>query len=201
MSDESRVIRFLIYAQASFFVCLSAAVVINDAGFSQNRGLSFYGEHWDTAVPFGLGFLLCDYFLLRAGRILTRFSHTRIFDSLLRILAMLLLMILLTPDNLNNVYAWMHIFASTLLFLFELGFAIWLTLRVYHDLFTWFLLAGQLIAGAVAMFSELQATRYLSEGSLFYQVFFGILLVWTIGKLIEQVQNRSNKKTSIGKLV
>lgn len=190
MSDESRAIRYLIYAQAGFFLCLSVAVAINATGFSQNRGLSFYGEHWDTAVPFGLGFLLCDYFLLRAGRILTRFSRTRVFDPLLRILAMLLLMILLTPDNLNNVYAWMHILASALLFLFELGFAVWLTLRIHRDMFTWFLLSGQLIAGAVAMFSELQATRYLSEGSLFYQVFFGILLVWTIGKLIDQLRSR-----------
>ncbi len=194
MSDESRAIRSLIYAQVGFFFCLAVAVVINNAGFAHNRGLSFYGEHWDTAVPFGLGFLVCDFFLLHAGRILTRLGTARVFDSLLRILAMLLLLILLTPDNLNNIYAWLHIIASTVLFLFELGFAVWLTMRVHHDTFTWFLLGGQLIAGGVAMFSVFQATRYLSEGSLFYQVFFGILLVWTISKLIERLQSVTGQK-------
>jgi len=88
-----------------------------DRRLSNNHGLSFYGEHWDTAVPFGAGFIFCDYFLLRAANVLPKSKPPfKTISKLINILTVLLLFILLTPDTLNSFFDWSHIVDSSILF-------------------------------------------------------------------------------------
>ncbi|SRR6266705_161624 len=64
---SSSALRNLVYAQLSFFSFLLGAAVINREGFVDNNGLSYYGEHADTIVPYGLGLLCCAVFVWRAA--------------------------------------------------------------------------------------------------------------------------------------
>ena len=176
----------VILATLSFFALLLVTVIITTQGFKHNRGLSFYGEHWSTAVPYGSGFILCDYFLLRAANALPRKDKTfRLLYIFINILTLLLLSVLLTPDTLNSFFNWSHIIVSSVLFLFELYFAVWLSLNCYRDWIVLALLALQFLAGIFAMLSQFHYVYYLSESSLFFQFFFGILLAYALAKFVQ----------------
>lgn len=165
-------VAYLIYAQLCFFFFLTIAIFITTAGFQNNHGLSFYGEHWDTAVPFGAGFIFCDYFLLRAANVLPKSKPPfKTISKLINILTVLLLFILLTPDTLNSFFDWSHIVDSSILFAFELSFAGWLTFVWYRDNVIWLLLSLQFIAAILAMLSQFHVIYYLSEGILFSRCF------------------------------
>ncbi len=178
----------IILAQISFFLLLTLTVFITTKGFSNNRGLSFYGEHWSTAVTYGSGFILCDYFLLRAAIALPKdkvvFKRLAI---LINILTVLLLGVLLTPDTLNTFFNWSHIATSTVLFLFELGFGAWLVTLIYKDWIGIGLLFLQFMAGIFALLSQFHIVYYLSEGSLFFQFFFSVLMVYAVASLLKRL--------------
>lgn len=188
---QNKAIANLVYAQFSFFFFLIIAISITTAGFQNNHGLSFYGEHLSTAFPFAAAFITCDYFLLRAADALpsNQPPHQTI-ARLIRILTVLLLFILLTPDTVNSFFDWSHIIDSSALFLFELSFSIWLTIYWYQDKLTWLLLLAQFLAGVLAMLSQLHLIYYLSEGILFFQLFFGLLLIHSVSKLLNPINSR-----------
>jgi hypothetical protein len=176
----------IVLAQVSFFLLLTLTIFITTKGFKDNRGLSFYGEHWSTAVPYGSGFILCDYFLLRAANALpnNKLVFRRLY-VLINILTVMLLGVLLTPDTLNSFFNWSHITASTILFLFELGVGTWLVMQTSKYKIGIGLLGLQFLAGIFAMLSQFHIVYYLSEGSLFFQLFFGALLIYTTTKLLD----------------
>src|SRR6266699_4090815 len=112
--------RNLVYAQIAFFGFLLLCVAITDAGLAHNHGFSFYGSHPSTLVPYALGFVTCSWLLARAATQLDREggeSKTRLALGL-RIVVLLLLFDLLTPDTVNSAFYDAHIAASVLLFLF-----------------------------------------------------------------------------------
>jgi hypothetical protein len=171
------VVRNLVYAQLSFFGFLAVCFLISGEGFESNHGLSYYGEHRGTFVPYGLGFVLCSVFLLRAAAQVPGTAVGRRLAVALRVLVVLLLLDLLTPDTIDSYFYWAHVIVSALLFLFELGLAAWLVGIGCRSRPVVTLLAVQFGAGLIAMFSQLHVIAFLSVGILLFQVSFALLLV------------------------
>jgi hypothetical protein len=168
-------VRDLVLAQISFFGCLLVAALMTDEGFTDNHGPSYYGEHVLTAVPFGLGLVLCALFTWRAS------AHAdEPLARSLRALAVLFLLDLVTPDTVDSAFYWAHVAVSVALFLLELGIAAAIV-RAWPSRLLVALLAAQFAAGLVAMFSQLHAIALLSEGIVAYQLAFGLLLVVAAG--------------------
>jgi hypothetical protein len=151
--------RLLLWGQASFFAGLFASIAITRDGFTDNHGLSFYGENGRTFFPYAAGVLCCAWFVWRAG---------------LRAIASLLAINLAFPSNLGTVFYWVHVSSSAALFLVELAVAVELVRR-RRALAP--LLALQLAAGLTAMFSQLHAIALLSWGIVGYQLAFSALIV------------------------
>ena len=128
--------------------------------------------------------MFCDYFLLRVANALPKVQPYKKISLLINILTVLLLLILLTPDTLNSLFNWSHIADSSILFVFELSFASWLVICLYHDKVLLLLLVAQFFTAVLAMLSQFHVIYYLSEGILFFQLFFGILLTRSISKLL-----------------
>jgi len=186
MAIQPPAVRSLVYAQAGFFGFLLLAIAINPAVFSANHGLSFLGEHVKSAIPFGLGILTCDYFLLQTADQLKRLKRPlNDLAPALQVLAVLFLLIFLTPDTVDSVFDWSHVIVSFVLFLYELCLTGWLVFlwRRGDNLsrFLWLLL---LAAGLVTMFSQFHFIYYLSEGILFFQIIFSLLLVRLVALLV-----------------
>lgn len=193
---KRKIVKYLLFAQASFFLCLLISIFITTKGFSDNRGLSYYGEHLDTLIPFALGFCLCDFFLLKVARLLPELNkQLAVFTVPLQVLSILLISIVLTPDNLNSLFNVLHIIASSALFLFELLFSIWLIIRWHKSATSWLLLIAQFTAGIIAAMSEFQVTHFLSESSLFYQLFFSSLLIWVMFNITNSISHEAKQPT------
>jgi len=194
---RKRVVANLVAAQVSFFFFLLIAVFMTTGAFQRNHGLSFYGEHWSTAVPYGSGFVVCCYFLVNAASLLPKSDRRlRTLSVLLRVLAALMLSVLLTPDTVNSVFNLSHTIASAVLFLYELSFATWLALRCYGDRVIWLLIALQLAAAVLAMLSDVHVVPYLSEGILFFQLLFSTLLNYSVSRFLRGLLPETTVTTS-----
>lgn len=181
------VVTNLILAEVGFFSFLMVAVVITTAAFQRNHGLSFYGEHWRTAVPYGAGFVLCDYFLITAASLLPRdVGELRHLAWWLRVLALLLLAVLLTPDTVNSAFNDGHTVASAVLFVYELSFAGLLTYKGGLSVATGVFLVLEATSAVLATLSDLHLVYYLSEGILVFQLVFSTHLAYGVNRWLRR---------------
>jgi len=174
--------RQLVYAQAAFLAGLVACVLVTGEGFTDNHGLSFYGEHLDTLAPYAAGTLCCAWFLWRAAAALAG----AVADGL-RAASALLVVDLLSPPNLGTLLFWVHVASGSLLFLVELALAALLVVRAQRPGLV-ALLGAQLLAGFTAMFSQLHVVPLLSWGILLYQLAFGALAIAALRERAADVQ-------------
>ncbi len=176
--------RYLLLAQVGFFLSLAVCVVVEPAGLNDNHGWSFYEGRRETVVPYALGILCGVVLILYASAIVERSpSAPAGLATGLRLFAGFLFLDLATPDTLNSFFYWAHDLASAALFLYQLGFAIWLVRFVWRTRAGAILVGVQFVGGLVAMFSQLQLIPLLGLGILIFQVSFGALLVCATARL------------------
>ena len=176
--------RYLLLAQVGFFLSLAVCVVIRPEGLNDNHGWSFYEGRRDTVVPYAIGMLCAILLTLYASALVQRSSTApRGLATGLRLLALFLLLNLATPDTVSAFFYWAHDLTSALLFLYQLGFAIWLVRSVWRTNVGVALVGIQFVGGLVAMFSQLQLIPLLGLGILVFQVSFGALLVCATARL------------------
>jgi len=178
--------RQLLLGQLGFFACLSVCVAIDRAGLNDNHGWSYYGGRSETFLPYMLGFLVLILLLGRSARLLELTGAPQLAGAL-RLLALLLLLDLATPDTVNGFFYWAHNVASTLLFLFEFCFGIVLVATAVPSVFGAALFAVQLAGGLIAMCSQLQVLPILGVGILLFQASFGVLLVVATARVARAV--------------
>jgi hypothetical protein len=184
--------RYLLWAQVGFFLSLALCVLIEPEGLNDNHGWSFYESRRETFVPYALG-VLCGILLIAyASTLLERSAAPRELATGLRLLALFLFFDLATPDTVNSFFFWAHDLASTLLFLFQLGFAIWLVRSVWRTRAGVVLVVVQFVGGLVAMFSQLQLIPLLGLGILVFQLSFGVLLVCATAPLHSAVSDSAS---------
>jgi hypothetical protein len=162
--------RLLVWAQLAFWAGIAVCFAVSGGGLSHNHGFSVYGGQASTAVPWATGFLAACALIWRASTL----AYTRE----LRLLVTLMLLLLLTPDTLNQVFYVAHIVASVALFLYQAILGLWLA----RDAELRALYAVQIAGGIVAGLSELQWIGLLSPGILAFQVAFGVLLVLAVDR-------------------
>lgn len=104
----------------------------------------------------------------------------------MNLLALILLLVLLTPNTVNSFFNWGHNIASSVLFLYELSFSTWLARMCFADRLIWTLIALQLMAGLLSMLSNFHVVFYLSEGTLAFQFVFSIVLIYAVYKFFGQ---------------
>lgn len=179
--------RQLLLGQLGFFACLSVCVAIDRAGLNDNHGWSYYGGRYETFLPYMLGFLVLILLLGRSARLLELAGAPQLAGAL-RLLALLLLLDLATPDTVNGFFYWAHNVASTLLFLFEFCLGIVLVATAVPSLFGAALFVIQLAGGLIAMFSQLQVLPILGIGILLFQVSFCVLLVVATARVARAAQ-------------
>jgi hypothetical protein len=183
----SRPARYLLFAQVGFFLSLVVCMVIDPTGLGDNHGWSYYEGRDETFFPYLLGFFGCVLMIVYAAVLLERSPAPAGLSRGLRLLSFFLFLDIATPDTVNVVFWWAHDVASTLLFLFELGFAVWLVRTVSATRLNLGLLVLQFISGVVAMFSQLQVISQLGVGILLFQVSFGVMLVVTTARIPDGV--------------
>lgn len=169
--------RVLLLAQLGFVAFLSLCAAIDPTGLEDNHGWSYYEGRGDTVVPYLLAFATFIALVLYAAALLQGSSAPAGFVTGLRMLPLFLIADLTTLDTVNAFFYWAHDVTSALLFLYELGFAIWIVAVMAPRRLGIGLLAAQFLGGLVAMFSQLHAIPLLGFGILVFQLGFGLVLV------------------------
>jgi hypothetical protein len=169
--------RVLLLAQLGFVAFLSLCAVIDPTGLEDNHGWSYYEGRDETLVPYLLAFAAFVSLVVYATVLLQGSSAPSGFVTGLRLLPLFLILNLATPDTVNAFFYWAHDVTSALLFLYELGFAIWIVAVMAPRRLGVGLLVAQFAGGLVAMFSQLHALPLLGFGILVFQLGFGLLLV------------------------
>lgn len=184
----SRVARLLLSAQALFFLALGVCVTIDAHGLGDNHGWSYYEGRADTAAPYVIGFL-GSIALIAYAAVVARRADARGLAWGLAGLALVLALDVATPDTVNVFFYWAHDVASAVLFVYQLGLALWLVRTLLPTRFGVALVATQLVGGIVAMFSQFGLVSQLGLGILLFQLTFGTLLVTATFELPEALED------------
>jgi len=171
----------IVLGQFSFLVFLSVSVALHP-GFVfkvEEGGISNYGIHLKTVIPYSLAFLLCSYFSYRAAR-LYRSSDaiTQRLRYLLYVYSGLLLVTLLSTYGykLNVGLKDAHIAIGVAAITFELVASVWIYIQLRGAWDTVFVVL-QVAGSAVAGLTVLGALHLLFLGQALADVGFALLLI------------------------
>ena len=179
-------VRYLIYGQIGFFVCISIAILLAPSGLHANHGLSFYGVTWPTTVLYAIGFFLIGYFSAKATKYFASDSvEHKVITKILRLVPWLLFAIYVTPYSVGQWMDDIHSAFGSTLFVLELGLAIWLAFFVLRDRILKFLTITQFAGGLVSFFSLLGFMSLLIQGQIVFQLAFGVLIIRAVAALSE----------------
>jgi hypothetical protein len=142
-------------------------------------GVSNYGTHLLTIVPYTLAFLFCALFTAQAGQLLPRSpGPVRTVKRSLYVLAILLCFIPVStyPYRINHFWAQIHDRIFMVLVGFELLLAIYLVVKIYRNWSTYLTLAIQ-ISGAILLALNLGGLHVLFIAQQVAGAGFGLLLI------------------------
>jgi hypothetical protein len=170
--------RFVVCGQVCFVAMMGCCLAIHPSRVAVKRGLSYYGTHLDTIVPYSVGFILCAAFTaLAVSRMQRDALHVRRLRAFLIVILTLLVAILFTPYSVDLIFDWLHIGLSAFLFGVTIVAGIWLALRVVGGLVGHGLLGAQVAGGGLSLAAQLGALDYMIPSQFLFQTAFSILLV------------------------
>jgi hypothetical protein len=171
-------VRYLALAQLWFLVLILVCFALQPQALTANDGLSYFGVHWQTIIPFGLACTLAGFFTLRAADTLPPARWPLgLVAQVLRVSGLLLAGILFTPYSIGPIFDSIHRLFGTVLFLSQLGLAGWLSLRGRLSVFNALLLLLQFTGGVLAYLSLNDWLPFEVLGQLLFQAAFGLLII------------------------
>jgi hypothetical protein len=181
---DNRVAKYLILSQLVLLIFLIVCTALLPGFlFSHNEGgMSNYGVHAKTIVPYTLGFLLCSICIGQAARLLPHTTKVlRIFRRDLYAAACLFLFVLITtyPYQINTLFGDLHLAATIAIFWFQTGLAVWMTFIVLKDKLSLSIFALELVGFSLAFLTFLTIVHLLFVSQIITGATFGILLVRT----------------------
>ncbi|WP_204046659.1 hypothetical protein [Microbispora siamensis] len=167
--------------QACLFGGLGVCVTLRPEGLAVNHGMSYYGVHWQTVLPYAAGLAGAALFTHRALRDAAARTPSparlrRMADSFVVLLAG----IVLTPYTLGGVVDWAHRGLGAALFVLQLLLAGWLVVWAHGDVAGVAFLLVQFGGGVLAAVYVLQTEGLLIHGEATFQLGFALVLARTL---------------------
>jgi hypothetical protein len=133
-----------------------------------HRGISFWGNYFPAVIPYTVGLLTSVVCLCLAAYIIPDYAdRLSMMRRLLVAIALGLMLILLTPDQMNQVFYWGHTFAAIYLFVVAGVGSIWVMLhdgRTHADwLLFWLLTLGSVLSLFSASYVRLLGVLALGQ--------------------------------------
>jgi hypothetical protein len=180
----TKVSRYLLYSQLSLYMGLLVCLVLLPKYLLEHDegGISNYGVHALTVVPYTLAFGLCGLFILKAAASMqpgARSSAT--LKRALYLLGTLFLFALVTTYfyKLNHIFDDLHILSGILLFVTEMTLGVWFALAISRNTGNSLLLAAQIIGFLLSFLTFIGALHILFIAQLLTSISFSSLLVRT----------------------
>jgi len=190
-------VRNLIIGQISFFVFIGVCTaIIPKFLFESNEGgISNFGVHNSTIVPFSLAFLLSIIFTVMAAEKIK--GHTKRLIQIrlvLYILASLTLLVLVStyPYKINSTFKNLHILTGAIIFVFEMAVSFWLALVIYKNKLNSPILLIQLLGFLAAFFTLIGVLHLLFVSQIVTGLAFGALLIRSVNYSYNHIDNKHN---------
>jgi hypothetical protein len=119
-SDTERSIAYVTGGLMLTAVMLAVDILIRPQSLGVDYGLSYLGVFTDTIAPYAVALLGAAYCMWRASELVTDFDHNVIIGRSMKIMALQLIGLLLTP---YTRFGGVHEFFGSTLFLLQLGLA------------------------------------------------------------------------------
>lgn len=191
MARRHTAVRYILLSQISMWAFLTLCTILMPHFlFERNEGgVSNYGVHALTIMPYSLAFGLGGLFMLAAAHSLSPAMKPsgREVRIVLSMLGCLLLLVLLTtyPYKISRLYDNLHIFTSILLFVTELLIAAWLVARLLSDRVNVMLFGLQIFGSLLSLFTLLGLLHVLFVSQFIVGLSFGVLLVRTLAQTLD----------------
>jgi hypothetical protein len=184
-----RAVRMAMFAQLSLFFFLTVCFLLMPHFLleSNEGGVSNYGVHAKTIVPYTLAFGLCGGLTLLAVQDLPRdIPNRRMLQWVLSLAGTLYILVLISTYayQLNNAFDTIHEYAGVALFLLEVIAAIWLVRMRVHDTLQILSFAVLLTGFTLSALTYFGYLHVLFIAEMLTNLGFGVLLVHTLGRVV-----------------
>lgn len=171
--------RYIVWSQVGFYTFITICTIISpEFLFERNEGgMSNYGVHAKTVIPFTLAFLSSMVLVAMAAHVLSRRIKLKVILYAFSIL-LLLVMLSTYPYKVNDFYRQLHIVTGILLVSFETVVSIWLATAIRDHIAT-ILLAFQVVGSVLALLTLVGVFHILFITQIITGVAFGALLVYS----------------------
>ena len=181
---RDEVVGDLIKGQVCLLGGLLVCMVVMPSCLTTNCGISDFGVHWRTIVPYAIGLVGAGLFTRRGLRAAAAELPAPRFTRLAGdTFAVLLVGVLLTPYTLGEGVHWAHRGFGAALFLFQLILVIRLVAWDGGELVGVALVSAQFLAGVVSGVYVLQDAGHLVLSQLVFQAAFGAGMVRAVRHL------------------
>ena len=152
----------------SFFGLLLICVLIRPIGLIVNSGISYYGNFSETLLPYSLAFILNSYLLWQASSVIGNKTWAdRYIRVGLRVVAVLMIGILITPHNALNLEISNSLHKTIGTLLFGLQFIMAIMMMIIYRAWTNILIFALLIvSGFAAIVYLIQPTGFMIEAQI-----------------------------------
>jgi hypothetical protein len=193
-ADARRPVAYIVAAQGIFLTLLTVCVRINPTGLTSYNGISYYGAHARTFVPYALACLLTGSLLVLSARSLPTGSALRTLRRALILLAALLLAIVLTPYSLGTAVNVVHTITAACLFALQLWLGLWLVRRAGLGRLGLSLWIVQVLLVALAALALARVARLMLAGEVSFELVACLLYIRAISSLAGDRSLRSVRR-------
>jgi len=187
--------KYLALSQASLFGLLFICCLIIPSIVIKNGGVSNFGNHLSTLIPYVLSFLLAIAFIFMAANTIQRKSvKLNRLALILYILGLLYFLVLIStfPRRFDFIYSDIHDYLGIALFAYEFFISIWFLLKEKSQSTIIFFIV-EVIGSMIGFLSILKYIHFLFIGQFIGTVGFGFLLIITFPKIIESLYPLSKR--------
>jgi len=168
----------VVLGQAAFLAMMASCLAVRPSADAVQHGLSFYGNHAETLVPYTLGFAVCvPVTALGLARVRGRDRATRRFRLGTGSILALMALVPLTPYSVDLVVDYLHIGVSAVLFTGALLFGAWLALVLLRRWAAYAAVAVQAAAGVLALSAQIGIDDWMIPAQLVFELAFTCLIV------------------------
>ena len=190
--------RYITLSQLSLFAFLAICTAIMPKFLTERDegGLSNYGIHRATVVPYTLAFLLSGILILQATRFTPNTKTANHLRAALYVLAGVLFFVLLTtyPYKINATYDNLHLLSGILIFWTEMAIACWAALVLRKDRVNLLLLAVQAFGFIMAILNFFGVIHLLFIIQAVTSLAFGALLIRTSQQIFQTDKGNYRKQ-------
>lgn len=185
---DHQAFRSVLYSQGCFYLGLIVCVIIKPHGLATNDGISYYGIYRETVLPYAFALLGAAYFCLQASGELAD-SHFQLLRNWLKIMAILLAGLVVTPYAAGTWVDYLHTTFGTILFAGQLLFSIWLIWQLHNKVWAIVLTVIEFFAGVASAIYLKPTHGLLLQTQVIFQLAFGALLLYSWPRLYERHNN------------